>query len=158
MHSNVNTIDDPLTSSIPRPQGQTTASSPRWSISKAWSTRRNVDIQHCRPIKNTKRTTGEVYCPSALYEGWVTASRAGICGQQAQEASAYTHQVSAVDDGFIRWMSVRVKTRLAYADECVDPCRGVDAWFPVQRFAPLTSCTLPKERTPIHRFRYTHIY
>ena len=29
-------------------------------------------LQHCKPIKNAKRSTGAVYCPSVLYDGCVT--------------------------------------------------------------------------------------
>ncbi|KAH7917548.1 hypothetical protein BV22DRAFT_1042310 [Leucogyrophana mollusca] len=77
--------------------------------------------------------------------------------------------VSVVDDGFARWMSIRVKTRLAHADEQVvnqvlrslswnalaavlghAPCISCprDVWFPVQCFASFGTYILLKERAP----------
>ena len=33
---------------------------------------RGGSVQHCKPMRKAKRTTGAVYCPSALYDGWVS--------------------------------------------------------------------------------------
>ena len=39
------------------------------SILLSLATKPREYIQHCKPIKKAKRTTGAVYCPSALYDG-----------------------------------------------------------------------------------------
>lgn len=46
------------------------------------------DVLHCRPMRKANRRTGAVYCPSELYDGWVTTdNHSDLSGEETERAA-----------------------------------------------------------------------